>query len=191
MNKNYILESDVVGKKYWLTPIDSSQITQAEVISKSKTESISIDVNLIPTKNPLSTLEIKNFIEEKTLSIPAHNYYLLIISVFLISVSFTLNSFFLSSLDTTLVNLLALPSKVFSSSPSLNYSVTTGEFKTLAEAKQAAVKFLPSFAQIDIKEQSEGLFVLEIKKFKSEIEARQFIQKLNNHEGLNLKIRTL
>ncbi len=65
------------------------------------------------------------------------------------------------------------------------YVVTIGEFKTFPSAKEEAIKLLPRFKQINIKQLMSGLYTFEMERFTSKDKAYLLANEFM-HDGLNV-----
>ena len=150
------------------------------------------------TENPIEKLQfrrIKRNKKKKNLInvIFSYNFWLSLVVMSLIVISILLNSYFLERLDPVLFKTISNSfsvSKEFLSSPTNfiidqitnPYVVTVGEYGNAAIAKDEAIKLLPKFKQVNIKQLNSGIYTFEMEGLSSKKKAYELAQKFI-HDG--------
>ncbi|MBI2995970.1 MAG: hypothetical protein HYY52_04625 [Candidatus Melainabacteria bacterium] len=142
---------------------------------ESLNKNLSFDKN---TENPFYKLAFK---ENK---VKKNNLWLMFLIISLISVSIFFNSFFLKKLDPLIINTVttsvSLLKEFYRGLFDKSYVLTIGKYGDLLIAKEEAIKLLPQFKQINIKQLNTGIYVFEVERFgskkKAYLTANKFIQ---------------
>ena len=139
-----------------------------EKTAKENTE----DKNFRITNTVENPIEKLNFKEEKFEEdkIEVKNHKFIYYSLVIVLIGF---SMFLNACPTFFVDQIKSP-----------YVVTIGEFKTFANAKEEAIKLLPTFKQIEIKQLMSGVYTFEMERFSSKDKAYSLANEFMQ-DGLN------
>lgn len=150
------------------------------------------------TENPVEKLQfrkIKRNKKNKNLinAIFSYNFWFSLLVISLIVVSVLLNSYFLERLDPVFFKAISnsfSAYKEFLSNPTnfivdqitKPYVVTVGEYGNAGIAKDEAVKLLPKFKEINIKQLGSGIYTFEMESLSSKKKAYELAEKFI-HDG--------
>ena len=157
------------------------------------------------TENPVDRLTFRNQIKEnkqrqKNNLLFSAKFWLSVLVVVLLCTSIFLDSLFLHKLDPAVYKIIRgsvfLGKRVVSAPKNFlidqfqkPYVLTIGEYGNLTIAKDEALKLLPQFKQINIKELKSGIYTFEIERFSSKKKAyllsEQFKQ--NGFESVHVR----
>lgn len=159
------------------------------------------------TKNPIDKIldKSKEIVQEKPKALAFYFDYrvwIFIIVVVIFSLAISLDNLFLRKIDlkffsgvtkaVRLVNRTGfLLEEAFINYSEKPFVVTIGEFKTIEEAKDEAVRLLPSLKQINIELLDNGYYVFVIDKLSSKKHAYEFAKELKDKNISSVKVRYL
>ncbi len=150
------------------------------------------------TKNPLESISFENEIDEiELVEVPFWNKITFKAGVFVtvvISLSLLLNPFF-KKIDPIFFKIASAPftgiNSYFFDQLHKPYVLTVGEYGNLAIAKSEALKLLPVYKQINIKQLQSGLYTFEIERFTSKRKAYKAFSKLEQSGLYAVHVRYL
>lgn len=132
-------------------------------------------------KNPIDKLSFNELEKEtKKYSNSVFTFYtnwIFLLVVVLLSSSILLNKYLLKNLDPIIIKSMSTAKSFFTDYLKKPYVLTIGEYGNFDVAKEEAIKLLPEFKYIDIKELNGGLYTFEIERFSSKGKAYEVAHK--------------
>ena len=177
---------------------------RTEEIKQKQSDGSTLDLIkelLIDSKveNPVEKLNFEFGVIRKKRKKPkiSFQFVLAIVSALFVLLSISLNTVFLKKIDpsigilTMTKNFLFSPVEFAKCIICKPYAITIGEYGNLLIAKEEAIKLLPLFKAVDLKQLKSGLYTIEISRFSSQKKANAEIEKIRRYNIENLKIRYL
>lgn len=132
-------------------------------------------------RNPIDKLSF-NELEKETKKysnsiFTSYTNWIFLLVVVLLSSSILLNKFLLKNLDPVVIKSMATTKSFFTNYLKKPYVLTIGEYENFDVAKGEAIKLLPEFKYIDIKELKGGPYTFEIERFSSKRKAYEVANK--------------
>lgn len=145
--------------------------TETKEIENNALENIKLMDVIV--ENPVYKIKFRRAKKYKKSRNFSPSLLLFVLTVSLISISIIFNAFFLKRLDPFIFKSLSVLSQKYGfynpqtyivDQITKPYVVTVGEYGNFAIAKEEAIKLLPTFKQIDIKQLTSGIYTFQIEK---------------------------